>query len=211
MRNKKGQFVKGFPHNRGIKRNEAFKEMHRRLQTGKKHSDETKRKMSLIKKGKKLSEKHIESLKESQNSGKFIKGNNYSKETEFQKSSIPWNRGLTGYTTSLKGRKFLSRSGKNHFAWKGGIKKRGKGLLFTPLYREWRMSIFKRDNYKCRIADENCKGCLEAHHILPWRDFTKLRYQINNGITLCHFHHPRKRSEETKLSPYFQELVAEIK
>lgn len=37
----------------------------------------------------------------------------------------------------------------------------------------------------------------------------KLRYDINNGITLCHAHHPRKRADEAKLSPYFKELVAE--
>ena len=67
-----------------------------------------------------------------------------------------------------------------------------------------------RDGWSCRIADNNCNGKLEAHHILPWRDFVELRYQINNGITLCHFHHPRKREDVEKLSPYFQSMVAEM-
>lgn len=57
----------------------------------------------------------------------------------------------------------------------------------------------------------NCKGRLEAHHILSWKDYPELRYDINNGITLCHAHHPRKRDEEAELSPYFQSLVAEMK
>ena len=30
----------------------------------------------------------------------------------------------------------------------------------------------------------------------------------NNGITLCFAHHPRKRAEEKRLSPYFMELVS---
>lgn len=46
-------------------------------------------------------------------------------------------------------------------------------------------------------------------HILPWRDFVELRFNTNNGITLCHAHHPRKRSEEARLSPFFQKIVAE--
>ena len=78
-------------------------------------------------------------------------------------------------------------------------------------YREWMFAVKNRDNWKCRIADVNCDGRLEAHHILSWKDHPELRYEINNGITLCHAHHPRKRSEEAELSPYFQQLVAEGK
>lgn len=101
-----------------------------------------------------------------------------------------------------------TNKGENHWNWKGGNRSRDIHSLFNPQYVEWRTSVFSRDNYKCRIADKNCSGQLEAHHILPWRDFVELRYQINNGITLCHAHHPRKVSEEKRLSPYFQELVS---
>lgn len=76
-------------------------------------------------------------------------------------------------------------------------------------YVEWRKQVWLRDNFKCRIADENCQGRIEAHHILGWAEYPELRYQPNNGITLCHAHHPKKREDEAKLSPYFQELVAE--
>lgn len=73
--------------------------------------------------------------------------------------------------------------------------------------REWMKAVKNRDGWKCRIADENCNGRMEAHHILNWKDHPELRYEINNGITLCHAHHPRKRAEEKRLSPYFQELI----
>lgn len=80
---------------------------------------------------------------------------------------------------------------------------------YDTQYKYWMLAVKKRDHWKCKIGDENCKGRLEAHHILAWRDHTELRYSINNGITLCQYHHPRKRSEEVELSPYFQELIYE--
>ena len=75
------------------------------------------------------------------------------------------------------------------------------------LHKEWSKSVKSRDSLKCRIADENCKGRIEAHHILGWTEYPELRYKINNGITLCHAHHPRKRAEEKLLIPDFQRLV----
>lgn len=75
-------------------------------------------------------------------------------------------------------------------------------------YKEWRRQVWLRDNFKCKIANQDCRGRLEAHHILGWTEHPELRYEVNNGITLCHAHHPRKRAEEKRLSPYFQELVS---
>lgn len=77
----------------------------------------------------------------------------------------------------------------------------------SPAYKAWRKSVCDRDKWPCRIADNNCDGRLEVHHILPWSKFPELRYEVNNGISLCHFHHPRKRNDEMRLSPYFLELV----
>lgn len=78
----------------------------------------------------------------------------------------------------------------------------------NPLYLEWRYKIYTRDGFKCKMSNKDCCGRLEAHHILRWSDHPELRYDVNNGITLCHFHHPLKKSEEIRLSPYFYELIA---
>jgi len=156
----------------------------------------------------------------------------------FRKGFIPWNKGVTGYTTSRKGKKtgwsywtgkrrspetiekiVKSRLGKctgeNNWNW---IKDRTKlcriskqGERRTSIYFYWRKSVWERDNWKCKINNKDCSGRLEAHHILGWVDHPELRYDINNGITLCHAHHPRKRAEEKRLSPYFQEIVSESK
>ena len=101
-----------------------------------------------------------------------------------------------------------SPSGNKHYNWKGGINYRDKHSLCNPEYRVWRKGVFARDKFKCRIEDKNCKGMLQAHHILRWADYPELRYQTNNGITLCQAHHPRKRAEEKRLEPLFKGLVS---
>ena len=78
-------------------------------------------------------------------------------------------------------------------------------------YWWWKKQILIRDNNKCRINNNECVKLLEVHHILRWANYPELRYDINNGITLCHAHHPRGRENEAKLSPYLQSLVAEMK
>lgn len=78
----------------------------------------------------------------------------------------------------------------------------------NPEYKQWRNEVWKRDAFKCRISNGDCCGRIEAHHILSWSEYPELRYQPNNGITLCHAHHPRKRAEEKRLAPVFQELVS---
>jgi hypothetical protein len=84
----------------------------------------------------------------------------------------------------------------------------GDRILNDPLQKQWSLGVKRRDGWKCRIDDVNCEGRLESHHILPWKDFPELRYEVNNGITLCHAHHPKKKEDAAKLSPLFQEMVA---
>ncbi len=90
---------------------------------------------------------------------------------------------------------------KNHF-WKGDKMKN------YPLrvqirecwkYKEWRSSVYERDNYTCQFCGSRKSGTLNAHH---WKEFVKIieennittieqalaceeLWNINNGITLC--------------------------
>lgn len=48
----------------------------------------------------------------------------------------------------------------------------------------WRKQVFERDDYTC----QNCKtkgGKLQADHIKPYFLYPDLRWDINNGRTLC--------------------------
>lgn len=83
-----------------------------------------------------------------------------------------------------------------------------KLLRSSDMCKEWKHTCLKRDKYKCRIQNQDCSGKLEIHHILPWRNHPKLRFDVNNGITLCHAHHPRAVAEEKRLESYFMELVS---
>ena len=108
---------------------------------------------------------------------------------------------------SLKGKNF-GRVGENHPRWiKDRNQVKGRQERNNPEYKQWRMNVWSRDDFKCRINNKNCKGRIEAHHILGWTEYPELHYEINNGITLCHAHHPRKRAEEKRLVPYFMGLV----
>ena len=46
MRNEKGQFIKGFPHNKGVKRSAAYKKKRSELYTGRKLPEVVRKKMS---------------------------------------------------------------------------------------------------------------------------------------------------------------------
>lgn len=108
-----------------------------------------------------------------------------------------------------KGIKRPNVSGEKNWKW---IKDRSllkiDNTRNNSAYKEWRKQIWLRDKFTCKIANPDCKGRIEAHHILGWTEFPELRYKLNNGITLCHFHHPRARKEEKRLSPYFMSLVS---
>lgn len=139
------------------------------------------------------------------------KGMKYSKEVCERISagkkgkSVPW--------SEERKKKFKARmTGENHPLWVKDRTKLSRKTSGTErmayFYSFWRKQVKDRDGHRCRINNGDCRGRLEVHHILPWRDFPELRYEVNNGITLCHAHHPYERAEEKRLIPTFQELVA---
>lgn len=51
-------------------------------------------------------------------------------------------------------------------------------------YIKWRNDVFKRDRYTCQKCHK--KGVkLNAHHIKEYAKYPFLRYDVDNGITLC--------------------------
>lgn len=103
-----------------------------------------------------------------------------------------------------------SMKGEKHWNWikDRSLLKTDRLKMYDTKYKYWMLEVKKRDKWKCRIDNKDCQGEVIAHHILSWRDFPELRYNIKNGITLCQAHHPHKWAEEKRLIPLFSGLVS---
>ncbi len=156
------------------------------------------------------------------NKGRFVKGhivpkrwienlikcNTGIKFTEERKEKI--SKGNKGKTRTIEQRlKYgLAKKGEKCHFFKDGKYDRTLGEKVRNLkeYKNWRTSVFKRDDYTCQKCDE--RGLyLEAHHIIPFKFITEeyelsfnditnkflilnaSKYEklwdINNGITYC--------------------------
>lgn len=78
----------------------------------------------------------------------------------------------------------IVRRGFDHPLYTGYDKTERKKAASTFEYRDWRNSVFKRDDYTCQCCGVR-GGYLEADHIKPWVAFPELRYEVSNGRTLC--------------------------
>lgn len=75
------------------------------------------------------------------------------------------------------------KSGSEHWNWKGGVTPLNQRTRTSEEYNSWRLAVFKRDNFCCRIC--HSKGTLQAHHINSWTEFPEDRFILENGLTLC--------------------------
>lgn len=157
---------------------------------GRKHSEDTKikisqsrigksyPKLSLAKKGKKHSEEHkkliASSLKKAYEEGRKV---SYFTNNKWQHSEE---------TKELLSK---TRLGDKNPAWKGGVTPLNHSLRTSRQYKNWRTSIFEKDNYSCVLCgtrNGNGKSIfLQADHIKPFSQFPELRFNLDNGRTLC--------------------------
>lgn len=101
------------------------------------------------------------------------------------------------------------RSGENNHAWKGGKSPINRRLRAGKKWKVWREAIFKRDDYTCKNCGEK-GGLLHPHHIKKFADFPDLRFDINNGITLCITCHKDTHKNEKTNKDIFNEKSRQI-
>lgn len=156
--------------------------------SGWKHSEETKRKLSLKNKGKKVSAETRKKLSLALKGRKILEesrkkmsisrmGHFTSKETRIKISLAN-----KGKPKSEEHRKHLS--GENCHLWRGGITPETRRLRSSLEYKIWRKAVFERDAYTCQVC-KKVGGELNSHHIKSWSEYKELRFDVNNGITLC--------------------------
>lgn len=156
---------------------------------GRKHSEETKLKISLAKKGTKAWNKGTKADEATKK--KLSDSHKGYKHTESQKEkirlSLKGRPGIKGRKMSVEERIRRSNSApkgnKNHM-WKGGITEKNHVIRTSLEYRIWRELIFNRDNFTCVLCNKH-GGNLNADHIKPFSMFPELRFELSNGRTLC--------------------------
>ena len=106
---------------------------------------------------------------------------------KFPKGHIPWNKGIIWEGIRRE----------NHWNWQGGkLKKNRRGTMTYEEHRkylDWQRSVFKRDNWECQFCRKH-GAILHADHIKSWFLFPRLRFDINNGRTLCPSCHAKTHS-----------------
>ena len=139
---------------------------------GYKHTEETRRKMSEQRLGKKkppFTLEHREKMRQVR-LGK--------------KASAETRRKLSLARIGNKNNK--GRKGEKNHSWKGGR------------WGYFRKQVLLRDNYTCAICSFREVDIMEVDHILPKRYYPELRFDMNNLQVLCPICHKRKTIKEAK-------------
>jgi len=86
---------------------------------------------------------------------------------------------------------YIHNQGENHYQWGGGQNER-----VNPDYLKWRKAVLHRDKGYCRLC--HSRERLEVHHIKRFTTHPAARWEVANGLTLCHDCHVtfRHREEE---------------
>lgn len=115
----------------------------------------------------------------------FQKGQIFTPEHR-AKLSAATTRYRTGKHHSEETRKKLSESkkGERNPIWKGGTTPENSRLRHSAAFRKWRELVFERDNWTCQMCNIR-GGKLHPHHIKQFAIYPELRFDVDNGITLC--------------------------
>lgn len=69
--------------------------------------------------------------------------------------------------------------------WHGGVDRTWRQkIMATTEYKNWRVSVFQRDDYICQLCGQRGRH-LHADHIKRFADYPELRLELSNGRTLC--------------------------
>jgi len=107
-----------------------------------------------------------------------------------KKMGPPWNKGLrntgfkptNGFTKGHTRTNGIKKS-PEHISKMKATKYKKATSRHCKKHRDWKQAVWKRDSYKCVKCGSTDKIC--AHHIKSWDNYPELRFEIDNGMTLC--------------------------
>lgn len=127
----------------------------------------------------------------------------------FGKTTPPDVRDRISASLSGENHPNYGKRGKDTTNWQGGLTDTMQALRNTPSYKNWRESVYERDDHTCQECGARSSSgnpvYLNAHHIDPIKDNrnTLLIFDVNNGITLCEgCHNVTKGHEEDFIDRY---------
>ena len=109
-------------------------------------------------------------------------------------------------------------SGENHYNYNPLLTEeerlKSRFVLGGPNAMKWRVEIFTRDNYTCKICKarngEGERVVLNAHHLNGWHWFEEGRFDLDNGVTLCsdcHYDFHNKYGNKNNTKEQFEEYI----
>ncbi|MDY6862929.1 MAG: HNH endonuclease [Thermodesulfobacteriota bacterium] len=100
-------------------------------------------------------------------------------------------------------------TGENNLNWKGGVTKIHDRLRSSSDYQIWRLKVYRRDRFICQVCKNKSsrKNKLHAHHIFKFSEYLDIRFNVDNGITLCQSCHSKIKNYEEKMIPLFKSLI----
>jgi len=111
-----------------------------------------------------------------------------------------WNKGIKGLQSWMnlsgllhktpwnKGKENPYFKGEKNPNWAGGITPINEKIRHSIKYSEWRMEVLRRDRFMCVNCGHRSNGKYKdvvVDHIKPFSIYKELRFDINNGRTLC--------------------------
>ena len=179
--------IKGKSPLRGIKQSPSL--IKKRSDALKNHfvSQETKYKISMALKGRPSKRRGIKTGLVT----KGFSGRKHSLETKLKMSIVK-----KGIIFSDNWRRNMGHKKDKHWNWQGGITSETLSLRKSIDLKLWRETVFNRDNYICQMCGKKGSGNLQADHKLPFSIYPELRFDINNGQTLCINCHIIKTKED---------------
>ena len=114
----------------------------------------------------------------------------------FKSGISSWNAGtnvsgMSGKAHSRETKNLMRAAhlGEKSANWQGGLRGINYGIRRSKKYADWRTSVFVRDDYTCQFCgDKSVAGNrvrLEADHIKQFAYHVDLRFDVENGRTLC--------------------------
>jgi len=78
----------------------------------------------------------------------------------------------------------IGLKGDKNPSWKGGISPFLVRIRNSKEYKIWRISVWERDGFTC-VKCGNVGKDLHAHHVKSFSEYHDLRFELDNGTTLC--------------------------